>query len=261
MVISKDQWRFEMLKIDLHIHTIHSGHAYGTVYDMLKEAKSHKMDMVAITDHGPSLLGSASKIHFSMGPRFPKSYDRMDVLFGCEANVINEKGEIDLNEKTIRKLDILLVGLHDNTPYKDLGEGKNTKAMMNCFKKYPILVFVHPTTISYEYNINEVVQAACDNNILVELNLCALQRTKIKHEKEKGLESMKEMVEIVRKNNKKLIVNSDAHFFNELGDYSLLKEYWNELELTNEIIINNYPDELKLFIESKNLKDYKENAN
>ena len=43
MVISKDQELFKMLKRDFHIHSLHSGHAYGSIYEIIKEAKSKKM--------------------------------------------------------------------------------------------------------------------------------------------------------------------------------------------------------------------------
>ncbi|MBD3313930.1 PHP domain-containing protein, partial [Candidatus Woesearchaeota archaeon] len=67
-----------MLKIDLHIHTVHSGHAYGTIYDIMKEAKAKGMEMIAITDHGPS-GGSVSHVHFRMAPRAPKEYEGVKV--------------------------------------------------------------------------------------------------------------------------------------------------------------------------------------
>ena len=69
-----------MLKIDLHIHTIHSGHAYGTFYDVIKEAARKKMKMIAVTDHGPSILGSASMLHFGIGIMAPKKYKGVKVL-------------------------------------------------------------------------------------------------------------------------------------------------------------------------------------
>jgi len=244
-----------MLKIDLHIHTIYSGHAYGTFYDILKEAKSKKMDMIAVTDHGPSLVGSANIIHFKMGYRAPKDYEGMKILWGCEANIISKDGTIDLDEKTIEKLDILLVGLHNETPYKDLGINGNTESIINCFKRYPIHIFTHPTTIYYKYDTDKVFQAACDNDILLELNLSSLMKLEQGHHRE-NLDYLKKMIEIVKKNKKKIIINSDAHFLSEIGEDAILKKYWNELKLNDDLIINNHPEELMQFIASKDLKNF-----
>jgi putative hydrolase len=44
-----------MLKIDLHLHTIASGHAYNTILEYVDQAKKLKMKMIGFADHGPSL--------------------------------------------------------------------------------------------------------------------------------------------------------------------------------------------------------------
>jgi|SaaInlStandDraft_3_1057020.scaffolds.fasta_scaffold24944_2 putative hydrolase len=207
--------------------------------------------MIAITDHGPSMIGSACKIHFAVGKRAPKDHKGMKILWGCEANILNAKGDIDLDEQLIKKLDFILVGIHKKTPFKNLGKTKNTKALINCFKKYPIHAFAHPTTFYFEYDLKKVCQAACDNNILLELNSASLNRLDTNHPKE-NLERLKTMANIAKKNNKKLIVNSDAHFLNEIGDDKLLKKYMKLLNITKKDIINNYPKELDKFIEEKN---------
>lgn len=238
-----------MLNIDLHIHSLHSGHAYGTIYDIIEEASKKEMKMIAITDHGPSLTGSAPETHFLMGARAPKEHKGVKVLWGCEANIINEQGDLDISEEIIKKLDIILVQTHLPTPYKDLGKEKNTEAMIRCFKKYPIHIFSHPNFISYDYDFEKVCESACENNILLELNLATLGKTR---NNKTNFIYLKKMIEIARKHNKKIIINSDAHFLSEIGDDSILKEYWEELDLSEDIIINNYQDELLEFLRSKN---------
>jgi putative hydrolase len=229
-----------MLKIDLHIHSIHSGHAYGTFYDIVGEAKRKKMKFIAITDHGPAIPGSATWLHFNMGPRVPK-YKDLKVLWGCEANVMDAKGNIDLEPWLQKKLDILLVGLHDTSGYKDAGIVENTKAVINTLKNPNIDVLTHPTHPQFKYDFDKVFQAALDNNVLLELNLSKLARGT-------DLPLFKKMIDMTRKAGKKIVVNSDSHFIHEIGDDAVLKKYWKELGLTEDIIINNYPDELMKFL-------------
>ena len=229
-----------MLEIDLHIHTLHSGHAYGSFYDVVNEARRKKMKIIAITDHGPGLIGSASSLHFGMGPRAPQ-YKDLKILWGCEANVMDAKGNIDLSPKLQKKLDILLVGFHDACGYKDLGVSGNTKAVINMLKNPNIDVLTHPTNPMLPYDFDKVFQAALDNNVLLELNLSKLAAGK-------DLPLFKKMIDMTRKAGKKLIVNSDTHFIHEIGDDTALKKYWKELGLTNDIIINNYPEELMRFL-------------
>lgn len=239
-----------MLKVDLHIHSVHSGHAYGTIYDIMKEAAAKKMKMIAITDHGPSILGSAPLSHFRMGSRAPKEYKDVKILWGCEANIINGKGDIDLSDRAVSVLDILLVSFHKDTPYKDLGKERNTLSLINCFKKYNPHIFVHPELMIYEYDMEKVLQSAFDNNVLIELNLSVLEKIDRGRFTE-GLKHIKKMIKIAKKNNKKLIVNSDAHFLHEIGDDSILKKYKEKIGLINDMIINNFPEELNKFLKDR----------
>lgn len=236
-----------MLKTDLHMHTIHSGHACGTIYEVMEEAARKKMKMIALTDHGPDAHGSAHESFFQMGNRAPKEYKGVRVLWGCEANIVDGEGNIDLPEKALEKLDILLVGLHKACSYKDSGVKKNTEAVIKCFKKHKPHIFTHPSTIYYEYDVEKVCQAACDNNVLLELNISSLTRLENNHHKE-SIDRFRKMVDVVKKNRKKMVVGSDAHFLHEIGEEGLLKKYKKILGITDSMIINNFPDELERFL-------------
>jgi putative hydrolase len=233
-----------MLKIDLHIHSINSGHAYGSFYDIVGEARRKKMSMIAITDHGPNMIGSTGPIHFWMGHKAPQ-YKDIRVLWGCESNVINGKGDIDLEPSLQKKLDILLVGFHDNCGYKDIGINGNTAAIVNALKNPNIDVLTHPTNPQFSYDFDKVFQAALDNNVLLELNLSYLAKNM---SDDKSASLLKRMIDMTRKAGKKVIVNTDSHFIHTIGDDVNLKKYWKELGLTKDIIINNYPDELMKFL-------------
>ena len=238
-----------MLKIDLHIHTIHSGHAYGTFYDVVNEAKKKKMQMIAITDHGPSMPGVTGSIHFLTGHRVP-AYKDLKILWGCEANIVDGDGNIDLDEFTQNKVDIILAAVHLSSPYKNLGKEKNTQAIMNALKNPHIKILAHPTHQQCEYDLDKICLAAIKNNVLLELDLAY-----IKDYGEKDLEKFRRLVQIVRENKAKLIVDSDAHFLHEIGDDSVLKTYSQKIGLTPDLIINNYPEELmKILQKDKGLK-------
>jgi putative hydrolase len=50
--------------VDSHTHTISSGHAYSTVQEMAREASGNGLEMFAVTDHGPSMMGAPCLYHF-----------------------------------------------------------------------------------------------------------------------------------------------------------------------------------------------------
>ncbi len=94
-----------MLKIDLHTHTIASGHAFNTIYEMANAASEKGVEILGIVEHGPETLGSSKEVYFECLDRVPKELFGVRLLFGCELNIIDEQGEVDLSESTLRRLD------------------------------------------------------------------------------------------------------------------------------------------------------------
>src|SRR5690242_12831102 len=117
-----------MLKVDLHIHTIASGHAYNSILEYIQYAKEAGMDIIGISDHGPSTYGSmTNNYYFSDLHRVPKKIGGLTVLKGIEANIINREGELDMADKYLEKLDYVMAGFHRLAGYDDLGVAQNTE--------------------------------------------------------------------------------------------------------------------------------------
>ena len=45
--------------IDLHTHTIACGHAYNTLYEMVKSAVEQHIALFGSSDHGPAIPGTS----------------------------------------------------------------------------------------------------------------------------------------------------------------------------------------------------------
>ncbi|MBN2881629.1 PHP domain-containing protein [Candidatus Woesearchaeota archaeon] len=227
-----------MLNVDLHIHSLMSGHAYGSFYDIVSEAQKKELKLIAITDHGPA-LGYTSIHNFLMGFRKPH-FDNLKILWGCEANILDD-GKIDLNERALNKLDLLLVGLHiDANGISNNGFEKNTENYIEVLKNYPVKIITHPYSLKLPFDFLKVVEFALDHNILPELNLSYLNDSTV--------ENVKLMLDLVKRKGKKVIVNSDAHFLHEIGDDSKLELYSERIGLTPDLIINNNLEELYSFL-------------
>ena len=233
-----------MLKIDLHLHTIASGHAYNTILEYINQAKKLKMKMIGFSDHGPSGKDVfVNEVYFEVLPRIPKIINGIRILKGIEVNILNKKGEIDISDKTIKeKLDYVIAGFHDKTDYKNRNLKNNTEAMINCIRSDKVDIISHPfVTDKFDINIEKVSLAACNHNVLLEINLHYITEKKIKPE---TLANLKIMIEVVKKCRKKIIIGSDAHNIWEMADDSPLKKIKKEIGLTDKMIINNYPEEL-----------------
>ena len=46
--------------IDAHTHTVASGHGYSTIQEMARAAADKGLQVLGITEHGPSIQGTCS---------------------------------------------------------------------------------------------------------------------------------------------------------------------------------------------------------
>lgn len=240
-----------MLKIDLHIHTIASGHAYNTILEYANKAKELKMKIIGISDHGPNLLGSATnEIYFRAIDRLPRKISGVTVLRGIEANILQD-GSIDISEGAAKHLDYVMAAFHkDVVGIKDQGIKGNTKTMVKAIRSGRIQILTHPyLTKFFDVDISVIAEEACKNRVLLEVNLSTLNGLTERTKKDLQL-----IINIVKKHRQKVIVNSDSHNIWELADDASLKKMKNIIDLPKELIINNYPEELLKFLEIENEK-------
>ncbi|TAK94848.1 PHP domain-containing protein [Patescibacteria group bacterium] len=232
-----------MLKIDLHIHTIASRHAFNTILEYVNQAKKLKMKVIGISDHGPDNHTTLTDdIYFRCLDRIPKYIEGIRVLKGAEANIINVEGDTDISERARKKLDYVLANLHTCLSYKDQGRVKNTQAVLNTIKSGKVNIISHPQSFDIgDVDRTKIYEAACEYGVLLEINLSHLLPRGFKKE---TLDDYREIIDVARKHKHKVIVNSDAHSIWELADDQYLKKYKKEIGLTDNMIINNYPKEL-----------------
>ncbi|MEW6546944.1 MAG: PHP domain-containing protein [Bacillota bacterium] len=110
-------WEGWTLAADYHTHTRFS-HGQGSILDNVAAAARAGLAELGICDHGPALLfiGLRSEERLAQMRREVEEarvrYPSVKVLLGMEANVISPAGDLDISERAISRLDILLVGLH-----------------------------------------------------------------------------------------------------------------------------------------------------
>ena len=234
-----------MLKIDLHIHTVASGHAFSTINEIATAASQKKMKVIGISDHGPSMPNSSiNKHYFSvLATRIPKKLSGVRVLKGVEANITN-KGGLDVEEDILKKLDYVMAAIHIE-PYVNEGKKKNTKNVLKAMENKYLRILTHPYfDIDCEIDIEQIAETACRNNILLEVNASSFEK-KVFIDNPRYKTNLKKMIMTVKKYNKKVIVNSDSHSEWEVGEDDNAKNYYKEIGLTKDLIINNYPKELE----------------
>lgn len=232
-----------MLKVDLHTHSLRSGHALNTVDELAREARKKKMYLLGIVEHGPSMEGAPHEGYFWISDKLNELYG-VEILLGVEANIINKNGKIDISNHFLVKQKVVMAGIHTKTPYVNSLED-HTLSLINAMKNPFVKIISHPFRKDFKVNVEKIVETACLTNTLLELNN---QVFKEESGNQHFLESYRKMISLCKKHGHPLIIGSDAHLAKEIGEDKSVMAVKNIIGLTDNILINNKEEELKLFL-------------
>ena len=94
--------------LDAHTHTVASGHAYSSLQEMAKAAADMGLEVLGITEHGPSVPGTCPTLYFKNMFVVPRRMFGIRLLMGCEINILDTKGSLDLTDEQMGWLDIAI---------------------------------------------------------------------------------------------------------------------------------------------------------
>ena len=217
---------------DLHVHTVASGHAYSTVAEIARVAADKELALIALTDHGPAMPGGPHAYHFSNQTAIPNVLFGVRVLKGIEANVMDRRGRLDLDEFRLSKLDIVAIGLHTVcSPYGNKKE--NTTMMVEAMQNPFVDIVVHPGNPEYLVDEETIVKAAVQYNVALEVNNSSLTVSR------KGsLPHCDHIVSLAKAYGAKLIVGSDSHYCETVGEFSVAAELLAKHGVSPEQVLN-----------------------
>lgn len=239
------------IETDLHTHTVVSGHAYSTVDEMAKRAFQKGIKLIAITDHGPKMPGGPHKYHFGNFSVVPDKLYGVRIIKGVEANIL-DGGKLDLAEEDLARLDFVAAGIHRATGHNLKNKDEYTKATIKAMENPYLDMITHPVQREYPLDLEQVAQAAAKNNVILELNASSYSSRK-KYTRGIKSESLK-LLSLAEKYSFKLAVNSDAHFYNRIGEYSTLDFVFNSQNFKQELIINSSLKKINNYLEKREKK-------
>lgn len=222
------------LLADLHVHTINSGHAYSTIEEYVAAAKKKGLRIIAITDHGPSMPGSPHMYYFNNMRMIPKKIDGVRIIRGVEANIINEKGELDMPRSDIEYggIEFVLATFHPYCGYDNGGEEKNTQVLLRAMQNPLVNAIAHPENPKYPINVRQTVAQAKELGIALEIN--SSSNISRPGTYDKSLEFAKE----ARVCGCKVVLGSDSHISTMLGDFSYALKIVRESGLKASEVVN-----------------------
>lgn len=230
--------------IDLHCHTVSSGHAYSTVKENIEEAKAKGLKYLGISDHGPMMPGGPHIYHFYNLRVFKNEIDGVRVLKGAEVNILNSNGEIDLPEDVLGGLDYTIASLHPPCfPFASIEE--NTQALINAMKNPYVKIIGHPDDSRYPLNYEELVINAKKHKVALEVNNSSLKEDSYR---EGAKDNVKMLLEECKRHNAFIILGSDAHIYYEVGEFNNIISILEEVNFPKELILNYNEEALKEFL-------------
>ncbi|MCI8494987.1 MAG: phosphatase [Lachnospiraceae bacterium] len=231
-------------KMDLHTHTIASGHAYNTRNEMIQVAYKRGMEIFAITEHGPAMPGSCHEIYFVNYRVLPRKYETMTVLYGVELNIMDYEGNVDLPESVLKQMDITLASIHPPC-FVSGSIHENTTAYLKAMENPYINIIAHPDDSRFPVDYELLVKAARDYHVLLEVNNTSLSP---KGYRQNARENYTEMLKKCMKYQVPIVMDSDAHVDCMVGEHTLAVELLESVEFPEELIINSHSEKLYNYI-------------
>ncbi|QUH19727.1 phosphatase [Alkaliphilus sp. B6464] len=220
--------------IDIHCHTIVSGHAYSTMEEMISRAKEKGLRVLGIADHAPSMPGSTHVFYFSNLSVVPRKIDELILLKGVEANIMDYEGNIDMPVEILEKLDYVIASLHP--PCIDPGTiEENTNAIINTMKNPYVKIIAHPDDSRYPIDHEAIVKASKKYNVALEVNNSSLKPDSFRTG---AYENVKSILNLCKKYETKVIFGSDAHISYDIGEFTNCIDIMEEIDFPKELIIN-----------------------
>ena len=233
--------------LDLHTHTIVSGHAYCTLREMAKAAADKGLELLGITEHAPKMPGTCHLFYFDNLRIVPRELYGIELVLGSEVNILDAKGTVDLPQKTMEKLDIIIASLH--TPCMEPGSRQeNTEAYLNAMKNPCVNIIGHPDDGRYPVDYEQLAKKAKETGTVLEVNNGSLRPGGFRVDTRKN--DLK-MLEYCKKYEVPVTMGSDAHMDVDLADYSYALPVIEESHFPEELIVNTSAELLKSCIQYK----------
>ena len=86
------------ITLDVHTHTLASGHAFSTLQEMARAAADKGLEVLGITEHSPGIPGTCDPIYFRNLHVVPRRMYGIELLLGAEINILDGEGNLDWDE-------------------------------------------------------------------------------------------------------------------------------------------------------------------
>lgn len=223
-----------MLKatVDTHTHTLMSVHAYSTILENLEGAKARKLEGFAVTDHAPAMGDTKDSYFSNLTASVPPRIDDVRILGGVELNIIDYDGTIDLGEKYLKNLELAIASAHT---IPGMGPGtfeQHTKMYLGVAENPYVDIIGHCGQEAFCFDHEPVIKKFKECGKMLEINASS---SKSRPGSDKNCV---EIAKLCKKYEVPVVVSSDAHFYNRIGDFGASLELLDAIDFPEELLMN-----------------------
>ncbi len=233
--------------LDTHTHSISSGHAYNTLFENIKYASENGLKILAATDHGPKMPGAGHIFYFANMRVLPRQIYGVTLLKGCEANIIDFKGNLDIPDRIQKKLDIIIASLHDVCIEPGSRE-ENTEALIGAMKNPYVDIIGHCGNPAFPIYEEEIVRAAKEKDVLIEINNSSLPEN---GSRTGSLKICTKVARLCKEYGVKITIGSDAHTCFQIGKFDDAHKMLMEVGMPEELIMNTESSKIIKYLKNK----------
>ncbi len=226
-------------KLDVHTHSVASGHAYSTIEEMARFAAQKGLEILGITEHAPGIPGTCDPIYFRNLHVVPRQLFGVRLLLGAELNILDVNGTLDLDEQYYRMLDLRIAGIHSLCWHGGTRE-QNTAGVVAAIRNPWTHIISHPGDGTALLDFLPIVLASKECHTLLEINNSSLNP--VRH-KEAARDNNLEILRLCRQYEVPVILGSDAHISYSIANYDFILPLLNEAEFPQGLILNDKPQE------------------
>ncbi|MBQ3189772.1 MAG: phosphatase [Bacteroidaceae bacterium] len=222
------------IELDMHTHTIASGHAFSTLQEMAKAGAEKGLKLLGITEHTPGIPGTCEPIYFRNLHVVPRRMYGIELMLGAEINILNSNGDIDADEELMKRLDLRIAGIH-SLCFSPGTVDENTQGMLKVIGHPYIQIISHPGDGTAQLHFEPMVLAAKEHGTLLEINNSSLKPTRNKVD---ARGNNLTILRLCKQYEVPVILGSDAHISFDIANYEHLYDLLQETDFPEELIVN-----------------------
>ena len=225
---------------DLHTHTLACGHAYSTVTENAAQAEKAGLTMMAVTDHGPQMDDTPHLWHHHNYHVLPRIINNVFVLRGIEADIIDNKGGIDIDDDLARKLDWVIASYH----WGDGTKSEITESYLRLLENPHVCCLGHTDNPHFDYDMREVCKACHTYGKAMELNVARIRDERNVQTRE----FYKRLLSVCAEEGAFVVVNTDSHFWNTIGNFDPALGIISEVGFPEKLLLNADEENIKQLV-------------